>query len=50
MLETKEVRFDVWCEKCQYAETAETDDPCNYCLAQAYNTYSTKPINFKEKK
>lgn len=49
MFDTKEVRFDTWCETCKYAETPETDDPCNYCLAQPYNAYSTKPVNWKEK-
>lgn len=44
----KEVRFDIWCEKCQYNNTPETDDPCNECLARSNNSDSTKPIDFKE--
>lgn len=43
----KEVRFDIWCENCDYHLTDETDDPCNECLAKSYNVYSTKPLNYK---
>lgn len=46
----KEVRFDIWCPKCKYEDTVETDDPCNECLAKSDNEDSTKPIFFKDNK
>lgn len=45
----KEVYFEIWCPKCEYEETEETDDPCNGCLDQPWNINSHKPIYFKEK-
>lgn len=45
----KEVRFDIWCPKCRYEKTKDTDDPCNRCLAEPANENSTKPIEWKEK-
>ena len=44
---TKEVDFQTYCPKCIYANTDETDDPCNNCLAEPYNVYSNKPLYFK---
>ena len=48
-MSTKEVRFDIYCQKCKNADTKETEDPCNDCLAQGWNEESKKPIYFKEK-
>lgn len=48
-MSTKEVRFDIYCQKCKNANTPETEDPCNDCLAQGWNAESKKPILFKEK-
>ena len=45
---TKEVFFNVYCSKCVYKDTEETDDPCNDCLAMGYNLDSHKPVRFKE--
>ena len=46
----KFVRFDIYCSRCEHAETNETDDPCNECLDNPARTDgSHKPINFKEK-
>lgn len=46
---TKEVYFNEYCKKCIHSDNAETDDPCNECLAQGWNDDSHKPIRFKEK-
>lgn len=48
--EKMEVRFDIYCEKCKYAELNETWNPCNECLAQPWNENSQKPINYVEGK
>lgn len=45
----KEVFFELYCDKCEFYETNETDDPCNECLAYGWNLNSHKPIHFKEK-
>lgn len=45
----KEVFFELYCDKCEYADASETSDPCNDCLAYPYNINSHKPIHFKEK-
>ena len=44
----KEVFFELYCNKCEYADTNETSDPCNDCLAYPYNINSHKPVHFKE--
>lgn len=46
----KEVRFDIWCDKCVHKDLEETKDPCNECLDYPSNTNSTKPRFFKEAK
>lgn len=48
MNNTKEVRFDQWCPKCEHYDKNATDLPCNDCLAQGWNVDSTKPIYFKD--
>lgn len=45
----KEARFDIWCQKCVNANTKDTDEPCNSCLANPVNEHSTKPVEWKEK-
>lgn len=46
---TKEVYFEQYCPKCQYEKLAEYESPCDECLEAPFNTYSHKPIEFKEK-
>ena len=46
--ETKFVNFDQYCNKCKNSKTAETEDPCDECLANPTNIDSHKPINFEE--
>lgn len=45
----KLVYFKDYCEKCKYAQAAETEDPCFDCLADPTNTDSHKPVKFEEK-
>jgi len=52
MNDTREVRFDEWCSKCEYSDITEDNmnpkDPCWDCLHEPMNIDSHKPINFKE--
>lgn len=46
----KEVYFYEYCKTCKYAELKSDEEPCNECLTNPTNTYSHKPVNYKEKK
>lgn len=46
----KEVDFLSYCPICKYQNIDESEDPCDECLENPMNTYSKKPVNFKEKK
>ena len=46
----KFVNFDEYCEFCKHFNKAETDEPCNECLAEPVNFYSHKPVKYEEKK
>lgn len=45
----KEVHYHDYCNKCKHEKVKDTDDPCNECLENPINLYSSKPINFEEK-
>lgn len=45
----KIVHFDQYCSKCENKDKKDTEEPCDTCLSYPTNTYSHKPINFKEK-
>lgn len=45
----KEVYFDQYCDKCEYSDLDEAEDPCDECLSNPTNLYSHKPTNYKEK-
>lgn len=47
----KIVRFDKWCDSCQYykADSDKDDNPCNNCLYIPVNMDSGKPIFWKSK-
>lgn len=45
----KEVYFNEFCKTCKYSDLKEEYDPCDDCLAAPMNTYSHKPIRYKEK-
>ena len=46
--EYKEVYFNEYCKKCKYFRTSESEDPCYECLAVPVNSFSHKPVKFKE--
>lgn len=50
-LKEKIVHFDEYCTKCAHEKEDESDvnSACYECLDNPSNTYSHKPINFKEK-
>ena len=45
----KEVRFDIYCEKCKHKDLKENKSPCNECLEQGMNDNSEKPVNYESK-
>ena len=45
----KEVYFYKYCKTCKYSELKGDEEPCNECLENPTNTYSHKPVNYKEK-
>lgn len=45
----KEVYFYKYCKTCQYRDNKEDEEPCDECLNEPSNTYSHKPVYFKEK-
>lgn len=49
MSEDKEVLFSMYCPKCRHAKCADSENPCDECLANPVNQNSHKPIFFKEK-
>lgn len=48
--EMKEVRFDLYCHRCEYISCSEHEEPCDTCLTEETNLYSEKPVCFKEAK
>lgn len=44
----KEVRYDIYCNKCKYKDNPENTDPCWDCLTNPVNWNSKKPVYFKE--
>lgn len=44
---TKEVRFDKWCQTCTHFQKTESEDPCWDCLTQGWRIDSTRPINWE---
>ena len=47
---TKEVRFDIYCKKCEFAAKSPSNDPCNDCLGDPSNDGSHVPKLFKQAK
>lgn len=45
----KEVDFEKYCALCTYKKVNEKDYPCNECLEEENNLYSSKPVKFEEK-
>ena len=44
----KEVRFDIYCQKCKHYSKSEKEDPCWDCLDQGWNEDSHRPLRFEE--
>lgn len=45
----KEVYFDKYCRRCVHKNLPETDKSCHFCLKNAWNLDSHKPVNFLAK-
>lgn len=46
----KEVYFDQYCSTCIHKDKKESEDPCWDCLNEPVNTYSHKPLYYKNEK
>lgn len=46
--EYKEVRYDLYCQKCKHEKVDDFRDPCHECLNTPVNLHSRKPVNFEE--
>lgn len=44
----KIVEFGKYCPKCKHCSKSESEDPCRQCLDNPTNTWSRKPLYFKE--
>lgn len=47
--EYREVDFERYCANCKYQRNEETDSPCDECLEEPVNLYSTKPTKWEQK-
>ena len=45
----REVRFDIYCKKCEHEKKQENEEPCCKCLDEPVNTNTSKPVRLKEK-
>ena len=43
-----EVRFDMYCDQCKYADLEEKFEPCNECLKIGARVGTIKPKYFEE--
>ena len=43
------VDFAKYCKRCKHRDTAETEEPCNGCLAEPANEDSRKPVRFEKR-
>lgn len=50
MNDQKIVRFDEYCHRCEHYSKSESEDPCRDCLDNPTNSYSNRPVYFKESK
>lgn len=46
----REVRYDLYCPKCENFKVLETEEPCNECLTECAREDTVKPVNFKDKR
>lgn len=45
--QTKKVRFDIYCERCEHHDLNEKMDPCNECLEVAAREGTRVPEYYK---
>lgn len=43
------VEFWRYCKTCEYKDLDENKEPCEGCLEEPWNEYTSKPINWKAK-
>lgn len=48
-INTREVDFHQYCERCMHFDKEEWEDPCWECLENPVNVNSQKPIRYEEK-
>ena len=46
----KEVNFHKYCESCKHRNKKEKESPCDECLEESANAYSSKPVRWEEMK
>ena len=46
----REVEFNKYCETCKHKKKSEPDSPCDECLAEPTNLYTSKPVRWEEQK
>lgn len=47
------IRFEDWCPRCVHRDLSpqdEKDRTCMYCMAHCGDRFTSKPINFEERK
>lgn len=45
----KEVRYDLYCERCVHKDLDDFEEPCNECMEQFTNEGTDKPTKYEEK-
>ena len=45
----KEVRYDFYCQTCEYYKIKEEERPCMDCLDEPINYGTDRPTKYKEK-
>lgn len=40
--------FEKYCKLCKHKDIPEVKDPCNECLDEPVNLYTSKPTKFEE--
>lgn len=43
----KEVDFKTWCHNCKHCSKKETESPCDECLEEPTNLYTSKPVRWE---
>lgn len=43
---SKEVRYDLYCKKCEHDELPDCEEPCNECMSVPCREATHEPLNF----